>query len=106
MSGYENATSERGRLLDPISLCEVPVDQIAWIVLDNAVYSPQSVKSYVKAWEESNGIEDGCRRGNTDFRRWTRGTEYQIGAYRLPNPLRQGVAWSRSALQLIHSNLS
>ena len=103
---YENAVNHRGRMLDPISLEELPQDRITWLVLDNAVYSPASILRYIEDWEESQEIEEEYRLGSATFRNWTRGNSRHMGAYCLANPLRTGVPWSRTALRCIYDRLS
>ena len=68
---YENTVNHRGRMLDPISLEEVPQDQVAWLVLDNTVYSPASILRYIENWQESQEIEEDYRLTSASFRNWT-----------------------------------
>lgn len=103
---FENAKSLRGRLIDPLSLEELPQDQTLWIVLGSAAYSPVSVRSYVEQWEIEKGVHPDARACVASFSRWTRGYAGVWGAYTLPDPLRQGIALSTDTLRTIHNMMS
>jgi len=105
-SGFENGFSSRGRMLDPLTLEELPVDTTAWIVLDSAAYSPRSVRMMVEAWEDATDVLPEGRAESATFRCWTRGYAGRGGAFTMQNPLRQGVALSTTALRTIHTVLS
>ena len=102
----ENGLSRRGRLLDPITLEELPQDSTCWVYLDGAAYSPASVRILVENWEEEKMVHPEARVAVASYRMWTRGHAGVWGAYTLSNPLRQGIAFSNEALKVIHSMLS
>lgn len=106
MMPLENATSERGRLLDPLSLAELPQDRTAWLVIDGAAYAPTSIKAFIERWEEDMDVQPEASVTVASFQRWTRGHAGRYGAYSLRNPLRQDIALSRSALRKIYDMLS
>ena len=102
----ENGTSRRGRLIDPLSLDELPLDRTAWVILDGAAYAPSSIRIMVENWEESKGVVPTARANVASFRTWTRGSAGIWGAYTMSNPLRQGIAFSNEALGIMHRMLS
>ena len=102
----ENGLSRRNRLLDPITLEELPQDSTCWIHLDGAAYSPVSVRILVESWEKEKMVHPEARVAVASYRMWTRGYAGVWGAYTLPNPLRQGIAFSNDALKTIHGVLS
>lgn len=106
VASLENGTSRRGRLIDPLSLDELPLDRTAWVILDGAAYAPSSIRTMVENWEESKGVVPAARANVASFRTWTRGAAGVWGAYTLSNPLRQGIAFSNEALEIMHTMLS
>jgi hypothetical protein len=106
VTSLENGKSSRGRSTDPLTLQELPVDRMTWVILDRAAYAPGTVRILVENWEQSNGIVAGARVDVASFRTWTRGAAGKWGAYAMSNPLRQGIAFSNEALEIIYKMLS
>jgi hypothetical protein len=106
VTSLENGKSSRGRSTDPLTLQELPVDRMTWVILDRAAYAPGTVRILVENWEQSNGIVAGARVDVASFRTWTRGSGGKWGAYAMSNPLRQGIAFSNEALEIMYKMLS